>query len=81
VADADAVRETLKASDIHAYIGYVPLHSSPMGKRMGYRAEDLPVTEEYAYRVLRMPFHNQLSPEDVDRVCDGVASWFLGRVS
>ena len=31
----------------HAYIGYVPLHSSPMGRRLGYAPEDLPVTEEW----------------------------------
>jgi dTDP-4-amino-4,6-dideoxygalactose transaminase len=78
VRDSDAIREVLLASDIHAYIGYVPLHSSPMGRRLGYRPGDLPRTREYAPRVLRMPFHNQLSVDDVDRVCSCIESYFRG---
>jgi dTDP-4-amino-4,6-dideoxygalactose transaminase len=68
-ATCDAVRTALKANDIHAYIGYVPLHSSPMGLRLGYQASDLPVTQEMAGRVLRLPFHNNLSREDIETVC------------
>ncbi len=81
VTDADRVREALLRSDIHAYIGYVPLHSSPMGRRLGYTAEDLPLTQEYASRVLRLPFHNQLSRDDVERVADVVAAQFGSRAS
>ena len=73
---SDAVREHLKANQIAAYIGYVPLHSSPMGQRLGYRAEDLPVTEEMAGRVLRMPLHNDMSVEDVHMVCGLVRGLF-----
>jgi predicted dehydrogenase len=29
-----------------------------MGIRLGYRPDDLPITEEYSHRVLRLPFHN-----------------------
>ena len=30
--------DILKAKNVHAYIGYLPLHSSPMGKKFGYEA-------------------------------------------
>ncbi len=73
---ADALREDLKSQDIHAYIGYVPLHSSPMGMRLGYVAEDLPVTEAYAHRVLRLPFHNDMTVADVEVVCHAIAEHF-----
>lgn len=67
---SDLVRVGLKKQDIHAYIGYVPLHSSPYGQKMGYSAADLPLTEEYSLRVLRFPFHNNMTLNDVDRVCE-----------
>ncbi len=68
----EAVRLGLKASGVHAYIGYVPLHSSPMGLRLGGQVDDLPVTEDVAKRVLRLPLHHAMSVADVDRVCDGI---------
>jgi dTDP-4-amino-4,6-dideoxygalactose transaminase len=66
----DQVRTYLAKNDVAAYIGYVPLHSSKVGQSMGYTAESLPVTEEAAKRVLRLPFHNNLSSGDLKRVTD-----------
>ena len=68
----DLVREYLSSHNIAAYIGYVPLHSSPVGKRMGYTSESLPLTECSAKCVLRMPFHNSLTIEDVKYVVNKV---------
>lgn len=51
----------LREKDIHAYIGYLPLHSSPMGLSYGYKPEDLPITEDLAMRLLRMPFFTDLT--------------------
>jgi dTDP-4-amino-4,6-dideoxygalactose transaminase len=70
--ESERVRLAMKERDVQAVIHYVPLHSSPMGKKMGYRAEDLPITEEYAGRLLRLPMHNNLSLEDVDTVVDAL---------
>jgi dTDP-4-amino-4,6-dideoxygalactose transaminase len=69
-ATCDRVREHLRANEIHAYIGYVPLHSSRMGQRLGYTAADLPRTEDLASRVLRMPLHHAMTLMDVERVVD-----------
>jgi len=65
----ESVRQHLVGNSIHAYIGYVPLHSSPVGLSMGYQPDSLPITEEYARRVLRLPFHNNMTVEDSNRVC------------
>jgi dTDP-4-amino-4,6-dideoxygalactose transaminase len=78
MVEADSLRTYLVERDIHAYIGYVPLHSSPMGKRLGYAPQDLPVTEEYAFRVLRLPFHNEMTLEDVDTVCQAIIRHYRG---
>jgi dTDP-4-amino-4,6-dideoxygalactose transaminase len=69
VATCDRVRMHLVENDVAAYIGYVPLHSSPVGISLGYKAEDLPITEEFSQRILRLPLHNNLTLSDVKRVC------------
>lgn len=73
VDEADQIRVGLKDRGIHAYIGYVPLHSSPMGTRLGYAASDLPVTQAYASRVLRLPLHNSLTVADIDAVTNAIS--------
>lgn len=72
-ATCDQVREFMQKEHVSAYIGYVPLHSSKVGISMGYRDDSLPITEEYAKRVLRLPFHNNLTEEDVNYIASLVA--------
>jgi dTDP-4-amino-4,6-dideoxygalactose transaminase len=72
VEDCDQIRVHLRGCSIQAYIGYVPLHSSKMGRKLGYQAEDLPLTENFSQRVLRLPFHHLLSEGDIDSVCDEI---------
>ncbi|NOY51820.1 MAG: dTDP-4-amino-4,6-dideoxygalactose transaminase [Chlorobi bacterium] len=49
--------ERLRAFDIFVYIGYMPLHSSPMGVKFGYKPDSLPITEEISKKVVRLPFY------------------------
>lgn len=74
--DADHIRDALRVAGVSAYIGYVPLHSSPVGLSMGYVAESLPVTQNVAQRVLRMPLHNNMTVDDVAKVCNIVLDEF-----
>lgn len=64
----------LKKQDIMAYICYVPLHSAPMGLKLGNRPETCPVTEEYGARVLRLPLYYDMQQEDVDRVVEAIGN-------
>jgi len=57
----------LRARGVMATFHYVPLHSSPYGRRLGAAAE-LPVTDRVARTLVRLPLHPRLSEEDVDRV-------------
>jgi len=66
----------LAAREIEAVFHYVPLHTSPMGRRLAPDTPPLPVTEEYAGRLLRLPFFRELTPAMIDRVCDAVAEFF-----
>lgn len=65
--------EELKKREVMAYICYVPLHSAPMGLRLGCKPEDCPVTEEYGGRVLRLPLYADMPPEQAEQVVCMVA--------
>jgi dTDP-4-amino-4,6-dideoxygalactose transaminase len=78
-AECDGLRVRLSEKKIQAYIGYVPLHSSRMGQKLGYKAGDLPVTEEYAERALRLPFHNRMTVDDVQRVYEETRAYYDSR--
>lgn len=60
--------EELKARGVMAYICYVPLHSAPMGRKLGNRAEDCPITEDYGTRVLRLPLFADMLPGQAEQV-------------
>ncbi|HEY4059539.1 MAG TPA: DegT/DnrJ/EryC1/StrS family aminotransferase, partial [Kofleriaceae bacterium] len=61
-----------KANGVLAVFHYVPLHTSDMGERLGYRAGDLPVSEDVASRLVRLPFYNTLASYDQWHVIDVV---------
>jgi len=64
----DRVLELLRAQRIHPTFHYVPLHSSDAGRRFAARETDCPVTVDVSDRLVRLPFHNNLSSDDIDRV-------------
>ena len=69
----------LKEREIVATFHYMPLHNSPLGQKYGYKTGDLPITEEYADRLLRLPLHCSMSDSDVETVCNAIKE-FLGAV-
>lgn len=48
---------------------YQPLHSSPMGRRWSAKC---PVTEDIAGRLLRLPFYNDLTLGDQDKIIETI---------
>lgn len=50
------VLEELKQNGVNAVFHYVPLHSSPAGKRYCRVHGDMPVTNDIANRLIRLPF-------------------------
>jgi len=45
----------LRKNGIEAFFHFVPLHSSPAGKRFGRCFGDLPITESLSARIIRLP--------------------------
>jgi dTDP-4-amino-4,6-dideoxygalactose transaminase len=62
----------LKRADILSVFHYLPLHLSPMGRKWEYQQGDCPVTEDISDRLLRLPFYNELSPEQQQEVCAAI---------
>jgi dTDP-4-amino-4,6-dideoxygalactose transaminase len=67
-----ALMAHLKAQGILAVFHYLPLHLSEMGRKLGGRTGECPVTEDISDRLLRLPFYNDLSDQDQDEVIDRV---------
>lgn len=78
LAHRQAMISHLKARNIVSPFHYLPLHLSDMGRKFGGREGDCPVTEDVSDRLLRLPFYNDLSESDMDRVVEGVLDFRVG---
>lgn len=79
-ATRDALMAHLKSQGILAVFHYIPLHSSPMGLKFGYHEGGLPVAEDLAARLLRLPLFHDLTEDEQQRIVDCIAE-FLRRKS
>jgi perosamine synthetase len=72
--DRDAVMGSLAAAGIPSRAYFPPLHLQPyIRERFGTREGMLPVTEDVAHRTLALPFHNNLTEAQVERVVKTLA--------
>lgn len=69
----------LKEKGINAVFHYVPLHSSPAGRKYGRAHGNLRVTDEMSERLLRLPMYYEMSDSDVDTVTGAVRSFYGKR--
>ena len=67
--------EHLKSRSILAVFHYVPLHLSEMGMRFGGRPGACPVTESVSGRLLRLPFYNDLLPNQQADVIETIRAF------
>jgi dTDP-4-amino-4,6-dideoxygalactose transaminase len=66
----DAVLQSMREHDVQPTFHYVPLHSAAGAARFAVRDVQCPVTDDISGRLLRLPFHNNLSATDAERVVD-----------
>jgi dTDP-4-amino-4,6-dideoxygalactose transaminase len=62
----------LRNDEIAAPFHFVPLHSSPAGRRFCRPADDLPITSDLSGRLLRLPLYPNIG-NAIDRVIDRVS--------
>lgn len=65
-----AIRERvikgLRSYGIEASFHFLPLHTSAMGRKLGYRPGDLPQTEEVSATLIRLPMYPKLKKSEMD---------------
>ena len=66
-AARDHALAAMREVGVHGTFHYVPLHSSPHGRRVADRPAGCPVTDDISGRLLRLPFFTRLTDADVDR--------------
>jgi dTDP-4-amino-4,6-dideoxygalactose transaminase len=71
-AQRDQLIYKLKEKDIGSVFHYIPLHTSPMGEKMGYQVGDLPVTERLSSRLVRLPMYAGMTNEEQDYVIENI---------
>lgn len=64
----DQVIKGLRSFSVEASFHYLPLHSSKMGKKLGYKLGDLPVTVEISETLIRLPMYPSLKKSEMDYI-------------
>ncbi|OQC16075.1 MAG: dTDP-4-amino-4,6-dideoxygalactose transaminase [Lentisphaerae bacterium ADurb.Bin082] len=68
--------DVMKSQNIHPVFHYVPLHNAPKGIEVTGKKVSLPITEEYADRLLRLPMYYELAFDDVSRIVGVIKEFF-----
>jgi dTDP-4-amino-4,6-dideoxygalactose transaminase len=63
-ATRDRLLAHLLERGINAVFHYVPLHSSPMGRKLAAASRELPITDSVSARLLRLPFFYTIRDEE-----------------
>jgi dTDP-4-amino-4,6-dideoxygalactose transaminase len=78
VQDSDTrfnLLEYLNQLGISAVFHFVPLHESPFARRLGIDVR-LPVTEDVASRIVRLPLYNCMTPDEQQYVVEHIFRFF-----
>ena len=68
-----------QARDMLSVSHYVPLHSSPGGKKFGRAQGSFKVTDDISDRLLRLPIYFGITDAEVDSIIDAVKGCFAQR--
>jgi dTDP-4-amino-4,6-dideoxygalactose transaminase len=74
-ATRDGLLAHLNSRGIGAVFHYVPLHSSPMGRKLGCASRVLPVTDSASARLIRLPFYYTITQDEQAEVVREVTDY------
>lgn len=72
----DELLDYLQEKNINATFHYLPLHCAPLGQKYGGKTGDLPLTEEYSGKLLRLPLYYDITDIEVDTVISAIKKFF-----
>jgi dTDP-4-amino-4,6-dideoxygalactose transaminase len=67
-ADRRAVFEAMRSAGIGVNVHYIPIHTQPHYRRLGFKWGDYPAAEAYYARAISLPLFPQLTHDAQDRV-------------
>jgi dTDP-4-amino-4,6-dideoxygalactose transaminase len=70
LADRDLLLKRLYEQGVHAVFHYIPLHSSPAGRKYGYVSGGMEVTDSTSSRLLRLPLWVGMQGEEVSYISE-----------
>ncbi len=74
--DRDSLRRWLSTNGVETGIHYpVPVHLQPSYSKIPFRYIELEKTAKICHDVLSLPMFPELSPEEVEFVCDSIIRW------
>jgi dTDP-4-amino-4,6-dideoxygalactose transaminase len=62
----------LRQRGVYTVFHYLPLHLSDMGRGLGGREGDYPVTERVSDQLVRLPMHNLLTGAEQEEVIEAI---------
>jgi perosamine synthetase len=69
----DNILNCLREKGIACSNYFTPVHLQPfIAEKYGFKAGDFPVTDDVCKRTVALPFHNHLSEDDVQLVCESL---------
>lgn len=77
--ERDLLLEHLAGDGINATFHFVPLHSSPGGRKVCDRPTDCPVSDDVSGRLIRLPLFYDLTLEQQEQVCRSIGRFFEHR--
>lgn len=66
----DRIHRLLLENGVEARTHYVPLHLSPMGRKLGYRPGDCPESAACCDTLLRLPLHTRLTLRQTGQIAE-----------
>ncbi len=66
----------MKQNEISTPFHYIPLHLSDVGASYGYKKGDLPITEDYSSRLVRLPLYADMTSKEISLVIEKVKEYF-----
>ena len=77
----DALEAFLKQRGIETLIHYpIPIHRQKIYRELGYRKEDLPLTEQYSRKILSLPIFPEIKESEIEEVVSGIQG-FMDRIA
>lgn len=68
VEDREGVYRRARQAGLHLQVHYIPVHTQPYYRALGWREGDFPRAESYYARCLSLPLYPNLSNEDVQEI-------------